>query len=160
MREEIKEKINQVTETILDRESYHIEILNINNVLDKIVPVFETIYNIVPYKHIFVPRMGFHILTLPFETKAFRFALNVSEKGVNFNYFFNRPKWIYNKTEWLREEENRVVVCLDFFPHFGKEYNPIAVKFIPDDVKDLRIYMDETYFAVPLEVKITKYDLI
>jgi hypothetical protein len=147
---EIKEKLNQAIENILDNENYYIEILNIDNVLDKVVTLFEAIYNIVPYRHIFYPNIGFYICVFPFERKSFSFRIDIYQNSVGLSKIY--------KSEFL--EENRLTVHIKFFPHFGKEYNPIAVKFIPDDVKDLRIYIDETYFSIPLAVEITKYDLI
>jgi len=152
MRERIKESVNKVLESILFESNYRFKILNIDDVLDKVVPVFEAIYNIVPYKHIFNPRMGFHVLAFPFEMKAFSFRLDISVNEIHLSEVY--------KVDCIREEENKVVVSLRFFPHFGKEYNPIAVKFVPKNVKDLWVYINETYFTVPLKVEVTKYDLV
>ena len=58
MKEQIKEKLNQAIEIILEREGYYIDILNIDDVLDKVVNVFENVYKVVPYKHFFQSRYG------------------------------------------------------------------------------------------------------
>jgi hypothetical protein len=150
MKNEIKNIINQAIETILDKENYYIDIINIDDVLNKVVYTFENVYKIVPYKHIFNPDMALYVCALPFEERSFGFVFNVSEKSIKASDLY--------KLEF--PEKNRLVVHIKFSPHFGKEYNPVAVKFIPEDVEDLRIYIDATYFTIPLEVDVTKYDLV
>jgi hypothetical protein len=150
MKNEIKDRINQAIETILDKENYYIDILNVDDALDKVVYAFENVYKKVPYKHIFNPDMALYVCALPFEEKSFSFVFDISEKSIKVSdlYKLNFP------------EENRLVVHMKFSPHFGKEYNPFAVKFIPKDVKDLRVYIDATYFTIPLQVEVKKYDLV
>ncbi len=150
MREKIEEKLNQATETILEREGYYIDILNTEDVLDKVVNVFENVYKIVPYKHIFYPDVRFYICVFPFEEKSFSFRIDISHKTVELFKVY--------KSNFL--EENRLIVHIKFSPHFGKEYNPLALKFVPKDVKNLRVYPDASYFEIPLKVEVTKYDLV
>lgn len=150
MKSEIKDKINQSIEIILDKENYYIDILNVDDALDKVVYAFENIYKSVPYKHIFNPDMALYVCALSFEEKSFCFVFNVSEKSIKASNLY--------KLDF--PEKNRLTVHIKFSPHFGKEYNPVAVKFIPEDVEDLRIYIDATYFTIPLEVDVTKYDLV
>lgn len=150
MREQIKEKLNRAIEIILEHEGYHIDILNIDEILDKVVNVFENVYKIVSYKHFFNPDMVFYICVFPFEEKSFSFDITVAKKYTELYAIY--------KSNFL--EENRVVVHVHFAPHFGKEYNPLIAEFIPKDAKDLRTYVDATYFTLPLKVEVTKYDLV
>ena len=150
MKEQIKEKLNQAMEIILEHEGYHIDILNIDDVLDKVVNVFENVYKIVPYKHFFNPDMAFYICVFPFEEKSFSFDITVAKKSIELYDIY--------KLNFL--EEDRVVVHIHFAPHFGKEYNHRALEFVPKDVKNLRVYVDAYYFDIPLKVEVTKYDLV
>ncbi len=150
MREKIKEKLNQAIEIVLEHEGYYIDILNIDAVLDKVVNLFENVYKVVPYKHIFYPDIRFYICVFPFEEKSFSFRIDISPKSVELFKVY--------KSDF--SEENRLTVHIKFSPHFGKEYNPLALKFVPKDVKNLRVHQDASYFEIPLKVKVTKYDLV
>jgi predicted AlkP superfamily pyrophosphatase or phosphodiesterase len=150
MKEQIKEKLNQAIEIILEHEGYHIDIFNIDNALDKVVNVFENVYKVVPYKHIFYPDIRFYICVFPFEEKSFSFRIDISQKVVE----------LFKVYKSNFSEENRLTVHIKFSPHFGKEYNPLALKFVPKDVENFRVYADASYFDIPLEVEVTKYDLV
>jgi predicted AlkP superfamily pyrophosphatase or phosphodiesterase len=150
MKEQIKEKLNRAIEIILEHEGYYVDILNIDDVLDKVVNVFENVYKVVPYKHIFYPDIRFYICVFPFEEKSFSFVIDISAELVELFKVY--------KSNFL--EENRLTVHIKFSPHFGKEYNPLALEFVPKDVKNLRVYPDASYFDIPLKVEVTKYDLV
>jgi hypothetical protein len=150
MRGQIKEKLNQSIEIILEHEGYHIDILNIEDVLDKVVNVFENVYKVVPYKHIFYPDIRFYICVFPFEEKSFSFRIDISPNTVE----------LFKVYKSNFREENRLTVHIKFSPRFGKEYNPRALEFVPKDVKNLRVYSDASYFDIPLKVKVTKYNLV
>ena len=151
MKKEIKKALSKAIDKIVEEENYYVDILNFENTLDKVTTLFENIYNIVPYKHIFRPKLGFYICLLPFESIYLYFRLDLSEKEIEVSRLY--------KSDCVKRESG-IVVYIEFFPHFGKEYNPIVKKFIPNDAQDLRIYIDSTYFSIPIEVSVTKYDLI
>ena len=94
--------------------------------------------------------MVLYICIFPFEDRSFSFRIDISHKTVELFkvYKSNFP------------EENRLAVHIKFSPHFGKEYNPLALRFVPKDVDNLRVYVDSSYFDIPLKVEVTKYDLV
>ncbi len=147
MRQEIRNRIDEIMKTIIDKKNCYIEILNIDEALDKVVPVFDSIYSIVPREYIFVPKLRFSISLFPIENLCLLFSLDVYENPI--------PKTMLYESSFLRE--NLLTVYLEFAHNFGEKYNPLVQRFIPDDVKDLNILKDKTYFSIPLKVIKEKY---
>ncbi len=157
MKREIKNRIDEIMKTIIDKKNCYIEILNIDEALDKVVPVFDSIYSIVPREDIFVPKLIFSISLFPIENLCLHFSLNFYRNPMPKALLYESSVL---KADLLSEDslfKDLLGVYLSFASSFGEKYNHIALQFIPGDVKDLNILKDRTYFSIPLEVIKEKY---
>jgi hypothetical protein len=158
-KQEIKNRVNKFIGNIINNTSFYIEILNIDEVLDKIFPVLDNIYNVVPLE-IFFPKLRFIICLYPIKNVCYSivFNLNVSKPPI--------PPVLVYETSFLEKDkpitilyDDKLVISLNFAPNFGKKYNTIARQFIPVDVEDLVILEDRTYFSIPLKVSKEEYPI-